>query len=158
MPAPANFVGRERELDLLASHLTGDSGGQALVHGPVGVGKTALVEAFAQRHLAHFSGGIQYMPSADGALSDADEAEHAAELMTDHVGPQRPGLVVVEEVSNANPVGAAAFVQNLRQRRPRVSIVFTSQLGLIMPPDWLHLPLGGLPNQEMESLLNDLDL
>ena len=158
LPAPANFVGRERELDLLTSHLTKETGGLALVHGPVGVGKTALVEAFAQRHLAHFSGGVQYLPSAGNALSSAAEAEHAAGIMIDHVAPQRPGLVVVEEVASADPGGAAAFVATIRQSRPGLGIVFTSQLELFMPGDWLDLPLQGLPDHEIERLLHEFDL
>ncbi|MEM6500398.1 MAG: tetratricopeptide repeat protein [Cyanobacteria bacterium P01_C01_bin.89] len=50
-PAPANFVGRQEELDFLTSWLHSDRQGAALsVEGPGGIGKTALV----QRSLVDF--------------------------------------------------------------------------------------------------------
>jgi restriction system protein len=158
---PRRFVGRANELEAMAAHLLGEStegaDGQVLVHGAAGAGKTALVAEFAQRHMAEFPGGIHYLPSlAD--LDTPEEARHAAEITSDHFEPRSPALVVVEEISDANPVAASEFVQELRRRRPRARIVFTSQMALEMPNGWLSLALGGLSDSEMWTLLQERGL
>ena len=140
----------------MAAHLLGEptegASGQVLVHGAAGAGKTALVAEFAQRHMTEFPGGIHYLPSF-AELNTPEEARRAAEITSDHFEPRSPALVVVEEVSNANPIAASAFVRELRRRRPHTRIVFTSQMALEMPNGWLSLALGGLSDPEMQTLL-----
>lgn len=160
--APPNFVGRERELDALASHLLAEtsdrSGGEAFVHGPTGVGKTALVAEFARRHLTDFPGGVHYLPSFASGFETPPEAVRAAEVTAEHFEPTSRALVVIEEVTDADPVGAARFVQTLRQMRPRARVILTSQLALTLSFGCLYIPLGGLPDAEMEALLSNQHL
>lgn len=159
---PVPFVGREQELDALASHLLSESrpdgAGRALVQGPVGVGKTALVTEFTNRHVTEFPGGIHYLPSFSTEFDTTDDAMRAAEITADHFEPHSRALVVVEEASQGDPHGVGAFVQTLRRKRPRGQVILTSQIPLVMPEDWLTLTLEGLPNADLGTLLDHPDL
>jgi len=158
LPVPSGFVGREEELHLLTVHLLGESGPSAnrlaFVHGPPGVGKTALVQEFAQRHLAEFDGGIQYLESFRADLEAIEDVEEAAWVMAAHLDPQSRGLFVIEEVTEADPAKAAAFVKILRRSRPFARIVLTSQLPLALPGPYLNLQLRGLPERDLKALLD----
>ena len=154
---PALFVGREQELSALASHLLSesrpDAAGQALVQGPVGVGKTALVTEFTNKHVTEYPGGIHYLPSFSTEFDTPDDAMRAAEITADHFEPHSRALVVIEEASQGDPRGVGTFVQTLRRKRPRGQVILTSQIPLVMPEDWLTLSLGGLPNADLGILL-----
>jgi restriction system protein len=158
----ASFVGREQELDALASHLlsesTRDAAGQVLVQGPVGIGKTALVTEFTNRHVTEFPGGIHYLPSFSTEFDTPGEAMRAAEITADHFEPHSRALVVIEEASQSDPRGVGAFIQTLRRRRPRGQVILTSQIPLLMPADWLTLSLAGLPNADLGTLLDHPNL
>src|SRR4051812_43735415 len=119
LPVPSGFVGREEELQQLSAHLLGESGPSterlAFVHGPAGVGKTALLQEFAQRHLAEFDGGVQYLESFRADLEAIEDVEEAASVMAEHLDPRSRGLFVIEEVTEDDPVKAAAFVKILQR-------------------------------------------
>jgi len=63
LPPFGDFVGRERELRILEEFLTGDSSVPSimLVHGPRGMGKSALVREAAMRKKDHFKNNILWM-------------------------------------------------------------------------------------------------
>jgi restriction system protein len=159
MPVPSGFIGREEELQQLTAHLLGESGPDgerlAFVHGPSGVGKTALLQEFAGRHLAEFDGGIQYLPSFDAEFEAIEDVEEAASVMAEHLDPRGRGLFVIEEVTEADPIKAGVFVRILLRKRPGARIVLTSQLPLVLPKRWLNLQLQGLPDPELEALLDE---
>jgi restriction system protein len=157
---PRNFAGRVSELDLLASNLlaspAADATGQVFLHGPTGVGKTALAAEFAHRHMADFR-GVHYLPSLT-ELDTPEDAARAAEITADHFEPQSRALIVVEDVSDADPIGTSVFVQTLRDMRSRARFILTSRMALVMPNRWLDIALGGLPDAEMTALLGEQDL
>jgi transcriptional regulator with XRE-family HTH domain len=64
-PGPAQFVGREAELDRISAALTGSCGAPgtvplAVLDGPPGVGKTALALRWAHQNLARFPDGVLF--------------------------------------------------------------------------------------------------
>jgi restriction system protein len=155
---PSPFIGRNEELNALASHLLSeprsDTAKQALVLGPVGVGKTALVTEFTNRHVTEFPGGIHYMPSFSTEFDAPDDAMRAAEIVADHFEPRSRALVIIEEASQGDPRSVGAFVQTIRRKRPGGQVILTSQIPLVMPEDWLTLSLGGLHNADLKTLLD----
>lgn len=155
---PTKFVGRKRELELLGSNLIGEHGtGKVFVQGPSGVGKTALIAEFTYKNAGAFPGGVHHLPSA-AVLEAPEEAARVAEITADHFEPKSRALIVVEEVGMSNPFGAATFVKTLQGRRPRARFVFTSQMVLSLPGDWMALSLEGLPEHQLETLLSDQGL
>ncbi|HKO37456.1 MAG TPA: restriction endonuclease [Solirubrobacterales bacterium] len=152
---PIKFVGRAEELEVLASTLLGEQGtGKVFAYGPPGVGKTALVTEFTYSHLTAFPGGVHHFPSA-AMLDQPEEAIRTAEITADHFEPESDALIVVEEVTSSDPIGVAAFVGTLQNRRPGTKFIFTSRLQLLLPPDWVTVQLEGLPPDDLTILLSD---
>lgn len=63
LPAPPRaFVNREREVDLIFDHLTAAQRGRVAVHGPLGIGKTSLLQYIADSSVAadYGVGGPRY--------------------------------------------------------------------------------------------------
>jgi len=143
------FVGRQEELAALASHLVRTDGSRALVHGPAGIGKSALIRAFTSRYWRDFPGGMHVLP---GPISDEWDPLRDAELVREAVrDPSRPSVVVFEEahlpylqVDSARVIGTVL---------PRARFIAASRSDEC-PHGWLNLALTELPKTELAEMFS----
>ncbi len=143
-PATTSFVGRERDLDALASRF---SSGERLVTllGPGGMGKTRLARRFAETR----SGGVFFCDLVDvGTENDVGLAvcraigvRPSADDVVDQVGralAEMDGcLVILDNVETmAKEVGA--MLERWLAVAPRATFLTTSRVALRLPEEVVH--------------------
>ncbi|WP_053718135.1 ATP-binding protein [Saccharothrix sp. NRRL B-16348] len=150
------FVGRDTELAQLDAAVAGSGDGTAVVavHGPGGVGKSALVARFAERH----EGLVWWITADSAAALDAGLAELALALTSqaaDWTAEQRveasvrwlashhEWLVVLDDVTD--PDDALRLVSRVRTG----TVVITSRADA----GWRGLELTALPREQVVDLL-----
>lgn len=155
--APPVFVGRESELNQLASAVLTEDGSSrrpVSIQGMAGIGKTTLVEQFFTHHKAHFSGGMlrllidpqapQAVEALLGQLADQLKlpvgGNELAEVLQERL--QRPlSLLLVENVDSEQ---AGTVAAELAHRLSRCPLVFTGRFqGLGAGAGWalIEMPL-----------------
>ncbi|MCF1596485.1 AAA family ATPase [Streptomyces muensis] len=93
---PVPFVGRDQEVEELAAVLAERSPRVLVLHGPVGVGKSALAAALVER--VGFGRGPVHWLSLDG---NATEETILLRLLAEHGAPRRPILTAAVRAENA---------------------------------------------------------
>jgi restriction system protein len=149
------LVGREHELTTLASYLLDSSNMDlfgAFVHGPFGVGKTALVQEFVRRHGPAFPAGVQYSATWSAATGAAKDLGEDAALLVRALKSRGRGLIVLEDVERSSPSQVDTVVRMVRKRRSQTRFILTSR-HRFRTPHWLDIKLGGLADSDIVALL-----
>ncbi len=141
-PALDSFVGRELEIERVTGHL--ERGGLVTVAGPGGAGKTRLALEVARRNGDAFDDGVWFVELAP--LSDpelvmttigdtfglrAGEGAPIDEVVTRWLGTKQ--LLLVLDNTEHLLDGAAAAVEQIRARAPRLRLLVTSRESLGLP-------------------------
>lgn len=159
-PDLPHFVGRQRELRVLAEQLTAASAGPmvVVVSGPPGIGKTALAVRLAHLVKPHFPGGqsVIWLPGPGGAQRPADNGAGVA-YGSGSGGAPRPGeprsLLLIDNAAGVDQIepllptaaGSAAIVT-----------ARTSLAGLVMKRGSRILRLDALPAPDSLVLLETM--
>ncbi len=171
-PAPADwppdlprqltpFIGRARELALLAERLSDPAYRLITLTGPGGVGKTRLALQVAAALAEQFADGVRWIPLTDAAtdadlilaiarglrlnLSGAQEirTQLLAALRQDH----RELLLVLDNFEQLLPAGGAAVILEVLRVAPRLTALITSRERLNLQAESV-LALEGLGCEE----------
>ncbi len=116
---PATIVGRDREMMELARNFLVDNQRIVTIRGPGGIGKTALVNALAERLRFHFVDGIYALTLALPAGDERLVAATVRRSLADVLGVQHPAF--------DDPAAAAAQAEVLAgvaRRRPRMLLIW----------------------------------
>ncbi|MEU9335603.1 BTAD domain-containing putative transcriptional regulator [Streptomyces sp. NPDC048290] len=164
-PDLADFTGREKERDALASLLAREDGPPVLLSGPAGVGKTALAVHLAHRYAARYPDGVVLtrLRAEDGAprpwssvlaelarsLGCAErlpaDREEAAAVWRSWL-PGRRVLLLLDDATDAGtlspllpPSGTAAVLVTSRTRLSWLEPAHRTELPPLTPEEALHL-------------------
>lgn len=146
---PRRFVGRTDELvslrEMLLDRPVGDG---VVVLGPMGIGKTSLVNQFVRIYEQEFSGGLTFVPAHVRPLRAA----------TDHIlkSRRRRYLVVIEEADTLDQAELDNYVRLLKSRAS-VRLLMTARERLDVP-DLAYLTLGTLTALEIAEFGTEFDL
>ena len=155
--SPDQFFGRDAELGALESFfqagVESGRGTGAFVHGPGGIGKTALVEAFIARSRKLFPAGIQRYPPPPARPEAPEGILEDVALVAAGFDPRDAGLLILDEAERADPMQLGTLLGDLWNRRPQANVIITARLNLSMPPGWLDLQLDALPAKDLEEFL-----
>jgi restriction system protein len=150
------FVGREQELNALTSHLLTPSKTDTpgvFIYGPMGVGKTALIQEFVRRHGRAFPAGIQYSPTWSARPGAPEELMEDAAMLANALRPRDHGLVVLEDVERSSPSRVSMVVRKVRERRPGTRFILTGRHRFLASGNWLDVEIGGLAESDIAALL-----
>lgn len=154
------LVGRDSELEQIASRLEPHEVRLVTLTGPGGIGKTRLAVAVAERAAAAYPDGVFFVPLADTRTQEQVVAALAESLGVRGEGA-RPLLDTIEEHLAADRVllvldnveqvlGAGAEVERLLSRCPGTDVIVTSRAPLRLPGEYeyavppLHVPAAGV--------------
>ena len=146
-PQPTPFIGRDAELNQIASILEDTSCRLLTLLGPGGTGKTRLALEVAARQASHFANGIAYVPLASvgtpdqivPAIGDAlnitfsGQSAPAAQLLGYLRGKQL--LLVLDNFEHL--LDGAEFVHDILLQAPQVTTLATSRARLNLQAEWL---------------------
>jgi DNA-binding SARP family transcriptional activator/tetratricopeptide (TPR) repeat protein len=143
------LVGRSRELDMLDALLRGADTRLVTVHGPGGIGKSRLLEAWAERR---FPTGAPPIVDLAAAFTPADAARAVAQAHGWHLrdddlrtlaarAAAGPGVLLLDAVDGRDYLGA--YIAEALAAAPSLAVVVASRERLGMPGEQL-LPLRGL--------------
>jgi serine/threonine protein kinase/predicted ATPase len=153
-PSSTSFVGREEELEAIATALLGDTRLLTL-HGLGGCGKTRLAVRFAEGGLERFPGGVWHCDLAEAEGSDGICAavahaldvdllrEEPAGQLADVLAERGPSLLLFDH-ADADPDALRELLPRWLAAAPNVRFLITSYLPLDLP-DEARLQVGPLP-------------
>lgn len=160
---PTPFVGRESQLRDLKTQLVNEQKRFVIVHGPPGMGKTALVAKFLQSpdFATWFPGGFLLLRGQDVAESKAAQVSFTnppkdllsipGELRT--LGRRKGSLVVIDDVTSDDQL--EPFIPYVDEIQFLVTsrLNFSSRIAQLGQATWSRLPLTSFTNEEAEQLL-----
>ncbi|MCB9162332.1 MAG: tetratricopeptide repeat protein [Caldilineaceae bacterium] len=150
---PASFLGRERELALVATRLADPTCRLLTILGPGGMGKTWLAISAAHALNEPFQDGVWFVD-----LTAVDRAEEMAGAIGLTLGLPRsgPGTATTRLLAHLRTRAVLLLLDNfehlldgadllttLMEQAPQVKLLITSRVRLQLTAEWL-LPLGGL--------------
>lgn len=150
---PTPFIGRERDLALIAERLADPACRLLTIVGPGGMGKTRLAIQSAAAAQEHFPDGIFFVELTAVGSAEQIPAVILATLGTPHSGAldprrhlletlrQRRMLLVLDNFEHV--LEGADLLVELAQAAPLVKLLTTSRARLNLREEWL-LPLEGL--------------
>jgi predicted ATPase/DNA-binding SARP family transcriptional activator len=154
LPIPATpFVGRQAELQEIATQLTDPGYRLITLLGPGGIGKTRLAIQAASNQRDHFKHGVCFvslaalrsgqpiLPSIMDALAlpVGSGEKKASECLIDFLGP-RQLLLVLDNFEHH--ISEAPLVSVILQQAPNVKILVTSRMRLNLQGEWVTEILG----------------
>lgn len=164
--AASDFIGRDREMEELATLLTNPDCRVLTVTGPGGVGKSRLAKEALRRLAPRYRAGVAWV-----ALDDLAEAGQVAPRVAGELGvalsPKRDAIETLAAhlrplqmlivLDNCEHLPIAALLDRLAADAPHLQVLCTSRARIGVPREWL-LPLGGLaltPGNETRELGTD---
>lgn len=141
----ATFVGREHELETLATQLLDLRSRVVLIFGPPAIGKTCLALMFAERHAAAFPGGvfdlrvIPGLPLSHLALRGVPVGEDTALLIIDGLEDLADSAIEMELLAVLDP-------------RPQTQVIVTSRREIQLPLRTASIRLGAFTTAETAEL------
>lgn len=153
-PAPASFVGREREQNELAEMLADPTSRLITLLGPGGMGKTRLALHVARNHAGLYRDGIHFIPLA-AAPNCAAALLTLAERLQVPIAPghdpaqalckalsERQMLVVLDNFEQLT--ADCGYLGEILRTAPGIKWMVTSRERLRLREEWVY-PLDGLP-------------
>ena len=150
--APSGFIGREREMEELATLLANADCRVLTVTGPGGAGKSRLAKEALRRLTARYRDGVVWVALDDlaelgqvvarvaGELGVALSAKRdAIETIAAHLRP----LQLLMVLDNCEHLSIAGLLDRLLADAPQLQVLCTSRARIGVPHEWL-VPLGGL--------------
>lgn len=153
-PAIGHVIGREKEIETVATMLQNPDVGLMTVSGLGGVGKTMLAQAIAHQLQNHFRDGVHFVPLASieadkmqliGALTHLFDLQlglgnDPEEPLLTHLASQEM-LLVLDNFEHLT--SEADLLRQIKERAPEVTILITSRERLNLSHEVIY-PLGGL--------------
>jgi restriction system protein len=134
-PSNPRFVNREKELSKLRQMLS-KQGAVVEVLGPPGIGKTALIFAFADRYLADFPGGVERFSAFPGTqMSDAFNT--LADRFRRSTGP---ALLLIDDAELMDVQDSSRTIRQLGRGSSDIRTLISGREGLglgerlVLPP------------------------
>lgn len=159
-PTESGFVGRTIELQRISEKLAREDCRLLCLVGPGGVGKTRLAQRALLDAGPHYPDGATFIALEDVATPGEVAGRLARELGLARAGGKDPLEQVIEFLRERRTllaldnfehlVPAAATLEQLLQRCPRLQVIVTSRVRLGLAAEW-SLPVEGLPYPDLED-------
>lgn len=162
------FIGRTRELELLARYLAKPERRLVTLLGLGGTGKTRLALESASQHVTNFTDGVWFVPLAGVSASSLLAPSIANTLGLNLTGSEPHDAQLADYLRNKHLLllldnlehltAGALLLETLLEAAPNLKLLITSQVALELPGEWLF-DLEGLdyPPADHEDELEGFD-